>query len=109
MAKPRTRSPQVVRRQFGNSYLVRKLLHQMPNGLLRKPFFPDSARPMDAPEQSSSADTGGTEPILQQFSYSVGHWDCADMTGLTDQIHDRQVFFSLLEVTERQLGDFVSS
>ena|SRR6516164_7273844 len=50
MAEPRARSPEVVRREFGNACFPGEFLHHMPNGLLCKPFSPDPARSVDSPE-----------------------------------------------------------
>jgi len=50
MAEPRARSPEVVRREFGNSGFPREFLHHVPDGLLSKPFSQNSAHPVDSPE-----------------------------------------------------------
>jgi len=109
VAEPRARSAEVMGREFGNARFPREFLHHMPNGLLRNLFSPNSTCPVDSPEQPSTANTGGREPIIQELSHPAGQWDCADMTGFADQIHDRPVLLSLLKVAERQLDGFMSS
>jgi hypothetical protein len=71
MADPRTRPPEIVRREFGDSSFAGELLHYTPNGLLRKLFSPDSAGPVNSPEQRSTADAGGRKPVIQQLSQQL--------------------------------------
>src|SRR6266705_7035676 len=110
VAEPSARSSEVVRRQFSNSNFRREFLHHMPNSLLSQAFSPNSACPVDSPEQPPTADTGCSEPIIQHSSDPAGQRDRADVARFADQIHDGPVLLSLLKVVElstRRLRVFV--
>jgi len=50
VAESRTRSPEVVWRQLGDSCSPGEFFHYMPNGLLSQSFSPDPTCSVDAPE-----------------------------------------------------------
>ncbi len=70
-------------------------------------FAPNPPRPADAPEQLPAADTCPCEPVIEHFSDPNRQRDRANVAGFADQVHDGPVLFSLLDVVERQLHDFV--
>jgi hypothetical protein len=96
-----------VRRKIEDASLGGELLHHVPNYLFCHTFAPSPSRPVDAAKQLPTADTSPAEPILKHLSDPVGQRDGANVTGFADQIHDGPVRFSLLDVVECQLHEFV--
>ncbi len=64
VAEPRTRPPEVLGREFGNTCLPRDFLHRMRNGLLRESVSPNSARLVDPPEQPAAVDICCSKPFI---------------------------------------------
>jgi hypothetical protein len=97
-AKAGAGAPQIMRRQLREAYRFCALLHDMPNHLLAHTFSPDLPSHPYAPEKLAELDIGVADPSTDLPINPIRHRDRADVATLADEIDNRPMAFTLLQV-----------
>jgi hypothetical protein len=53
--------------------------------------------------------SGHTQPMINDLFYPIRHGDGAYVTALSNEVHNRPVFFPALEVVYREVNEFLSA
>jgi len=59
-------------------------------------------------EEATTGDSSSFHPVVQKIPHPIGHWDRPNVTSLSAQVNDCPMAFALLEVIDRQTGEFVT-
>jgi hypothetical protein len=102
-AEAGTTSPEIMRCEFADANLTRELLDDVPDQLFGHSFTPNSASAAHPPEETAHVDTGGRGPFIQQAMHPLRNGNGPNVTGLSSQVYDRPMPFTLLEVIKGQL------
>ena len=107
VAESGTRSAKVMRSQFLQSDPFRRILHDVPDGLLRHAFTQSPAHLGHPTEDLASVDSRGMQPDTQLFHYPTGDRNGANVSCFTLQIDNGPVFLPLFQMFESQTNGFV--
>ena len=108
VTKPSARTPQIMRRKFGDSQSFCVLLHNMPYHLRGHFVPPDHPGATDSTEDFALRHAGRCEPFIYHLLNPVRNRHGSDVTALSNQIDNRPVLFATLEVSEGQFGQLCS-
>jgi hypothetical protein len=78
----------------------------MPHRLRRDPLTPNAVISIDAPENDSFIDAGGSDPIVKRGFHPGRNRDSSDVFPLADQVGDDPVLFPDLKVFKFQSDEF---
>jgi len=102
MAQPCTGPAQVVRCHPWQTATFRVSLHNCPDHLGCKAVSPDSASPVDGPQQWTCIDVGAKGPVVDRFLYPFRNGDRPDVATLSSQVRNDPMAFPKLEILESQ-------
>src|SRR3569833_2009305 len=108
MAQLCTRAPQVVGCNSPEAEFARVLLYDVPNQAFGHTLAPAFASTADATESLARLEFCGRDPIVDSRFYPGWHRYGPDVPALTDQINNRPMLLSLLQMREVQIGQFAS-
>jgi len=87
MTEPGTRSPQVVRREFGDSQPFRVFLHNVPDHLLRDCRSPDDTFSTNASENLAVRNTSYGQLVVNRFPPQGAAELLPALCGILDQLN----------------------
>jgi hypothetical protein len=96
VAETRTRSTQVVRRQFVEADTCCKFTNNPPYNLFSHSLAPDCTCSVHAPKQSSGLDVSRSRPRVYGCLDPVRDWHRSHMASLTNQVNNGPMLLSLL-------------
>jgi len=85
----------------------RKFFKDMPNELFRYSVAPRLARAAHLSEKHPGLNAGRRDPIASCTVNPLWHRYRSNVSALTGQVDDCTMPFALLQVTDRQFGDFM--
>jgi len=98
-----------VRCEFGNANPGCEFLDDVPYGLLRYTLAPSSTRATHTTEKPPRLNSGSLCPFVHQAVHPIRDGNSSDATGLSAEVYDCPTPFALLQVAERQLGEFMAT
>ena len=108
-AEPSATPTEIVRCESGDADLGREFLDDVPHGLLRYAFPPNSTRATHTPEKPPRFNSGRLCPFVQQAEHPLRDRNGSDVTGLSAQVDDRPMTFALLQMAEIQLRQLMAA
>jgi hypothetical protein len=109
VAESGTRSPEIVRGEFGNSQEFRVFLHNVPDYFLCNFSSPDNTLAANASENPTVGDLGDSQPIVDRLLHPLRHRNRADVTSFSDKVNNGPVVFSALNMVKGQFNEFSST
>ncbi len=98
-----------MRSELRNSQLWSIVFDDMPDNLLCHALAPGCSRSTNAPKQSPARNSGSGEPCVDGSVDPVWNGDGPDMTRFANQVNDRPMVFTTLEVIECQFGKLTAT
>jgi hypothetical protein len=105
--KASTTPSEIVRRELGHANLRCEFLDAVPDELFPHSFTPYLASATHATEEASTVDSGSVHPVDQETTHPIGDGHRPNVASLSAQIYDRPMAFTLLEVINREISEFV--
>ena len=102
-------SAEIVRRKLGHADLGGKFFDDMPDELFCHAFTPNLASATHVAEQAATGNACGFHPVVQQTMHPIRNGDGPNVASLPPQIYDCPMPFALLEMANRQRGEFVAA
>jgi hypothetical protein len=84
-----------------------EFFNDMPNELFSHSFAPWLTRAIHLSEKLPGLNAGSYHPIARCAVNPIRHRNRSNVAALAGQVDDCLMVFALLQVTDRQLGDFV--
>jgi hypothetical protein len=98
-----------MRGQLGNINFFRVVFDNVPNRPLRDTVAPTFAGATHAPEQTARRDCGGRNPQIDGRFDPVRNGYCSDVATLTDEVDERPMFLTTLQMFDFQIREFAAA